>query len=446
MNEKKIIKEMIEQIPVPRQKVIDAIHSGTKRSPFYSKRKRGQIRLSIGLVAALTLFFASGFINPTIGRAFAQLPWIGHLYARNGDSLGEMMLEEGKTQALNLTETKNGINVTVNDAYYEGDILSFTGTVTGDIPNLNKENELSLEIAEQKIAVSEGTAFEEIKNGYKFQIHQRLSSEQIPDASTFLLEITTINGVKGPWTFSIPLKQSKGEKIDVDKTLDFGVDGLKYQLVSLNPSEKISTLDVQINQSKTDATIEGMKILDEEGNDLLFSKNSQLLDNGNQRLQLKELPKKNTKYTFEAVYEQNEYSKLISLEDKQTLLTSSFDPLSFQLLNSKVENGKAVITYQVKHAPKKSVFVHNLGYCLRISTKDYHAISDNNTDASDNASQTSSQVKVIDGEKGIYQNTFDLTEKEQLTNATLDELYFSVKFDEGITETQTVKASVIFYQ
>lgn len=53
---------------------------------------------------------------------------------------------------------------------------------------------------------------------------------------------------------------------------------------------------------------------------------------------------------------------------------------------------------------------------------------------------------MIDGEKGIYQNTFDLTEKEQLTNATLNELYFSVKFDEGITETQTVKASVIFYQ
>lgn len=450
---KETFKEMVESIPVPKEKVLTAIHTGTyqgqKNNQWGYKSRSWAILGTVAVMIALIL--GIGSFSPTVGKALSQLPWIGGFYEQYSDELTNSLFKEGDTQNLNLVEKKNSITVSLIDAYYEGDIVSIAGSVKGKIPNLNNENELSVELFSKKdgkiFANPDSHSFEATKDGYKFQLLFKVKGEQLADTIEFPLTIKYINGVSGNWYFNIPLKQSKLKSLPVDKPMDFGINDVKFQVENIQSAKKtaILNLDMSTNMYQENNQLQIMKITDRKGHNILKSPNVNIIDDDSISMELNQVPKKGETYTVEADYWQLEYSQLIPVIDTKTILKPSFDPFNIRLLDSKVADGKAVIKYQVQNNKPISEFEHNLGYALRVSRKDYHDLPVNNTAIFGENIQNRSEVTVVDKDAGIYQNIFDLTEKSELTDASIDELYFSVEFSPSIIKTKPLTTKIIFY-
>jgi len=82
----KDIKQSIDSIPVPFQKLDAAIGKGLKASQKQSSPKRKKVMtVLLSSVATIGLVIGSGFISPTMASVLAKVPILDSIFTSVGD-------------------------------------------------------------------------------------------------------------------------------------------------------------------------------------------------------------------------------------------------------------------------------------------------------------------------------------------------------------------------
>lgn len=135
MNGKEIsIKKAMEQIDVPEDR-LDAIIEQAFFETSAAKKKK-QRRWLAPAVAASVLFIGSSAAvltaSPVLANYMAQIPVIGNVFAIFSEEERGLLEYERFSEDVGLSQTSNGITISIEQAVYDGTKVTFTYRVESD--------------------------------------------------------------------------------------------------------------------------------------------------------------------------------------------------------------------------------------------------------------------------------------------------------------------------
>ena len=144
----KELNDAIEQIPVPKEKVFNAISKGINKDVDRGYGKKKKVLAGVATTAAiLGITVASGFFNPTMNKVLANAPLIGAIFQEFNDPTGVDLAYQNAVTELNQSITKNGVTVKLTSAYFDGSVVSITGFVDEEVENgRNEKGEVSFDV------------------------------------------------------------------------------------------------------------------------------------------------------------------------------------------------------------------------------------------------------------------------------------------------------------
>lgn len=161
---------------------------------------------------ALVLLTIGGIVNPTMNRALAQAPIVGQFFARfsDGDALSVVVQNNGRSERVHGQATVNGLTLTLESAYVEGQTVGIEGIATG-VP-AKKDDWFDVKLGTQAPASFETKSTEVRKlgkNRYYFALFGTLSVADSRRIVYLPLTIDRFAGYRGPWQFSFKLTPSR---------------------------------------------------------------------------------------------------------------------------------------------------------------------------------------------------------------------------------------------
>ncbi|MGP4106484.1 DUF4179 domain-containing protein [Virgibacillus sp. L01] len=215
----------INEINVEKSEIFDAIDKGIEkgRNEKTPKRKsKAKIFGTIASVAAST-FLASGLVFAPITNVLASVPLLGSIYENFSMQIGSQLSKSGLVTELHQDATSNNVDITITSAYYDGNVIGITFKAQGDRLSLDNvggdkgpETGYGFHLFggdEQEQWSSSMTGLEETEDGYVAAMEFESPDAKLPEDYNLPLTFTSIAGVKGNWTFNIPVQQIPSETI-----------------------------------------------------------------------------------------------------------------------------------------------------------------------------------------------------------------------------------------
>ena len=437
----KEINEAIEQIPVPKEKVFNAISKGINKdvNPRYGKKKK--VLAGVATTAAiLGITVASGFFNPTMNNVLANAPLIGVLFQEFNDPTGVDLAYKNAVTELNQAITKNGVTVKLTSAYFDGSAVSITGFVSEEVENgRNEKGEVSFDVNfEHNKGDNDpwlrSNDIKKVENGYNFQWKMEYPYKSFNENFTLPITIHNINGIKGEWNFNIPIQQEKNSSLALNHEKGYPDDEVKIRIKEILTAKASSSLVYETVEKYKGDDIIISKAVDDKGNVYRFGNQTDLEDSeqedGYHNTVRTEMTKLNSSATSLTFYPQLNIAvpKVEQLLDKKSFtLKSQRLNLGLQV-NDVTQNGeKLVVDYQLTGLPKNlshhklDIINHNLEYAFWLVDEKYISkIDPENPWPPKNHGIPFNKVKMIDKATAHYQSTFDLNGDEKIKNFKLE--------------------------
>ncbi|MEQ2526770.1 DUF4179 domain-containing protein [Bacillaceae bacterium CLA-AA-H227] len=433
----KEIKNAIDQIPVPKEKVFAAINTGIKMTGHSKKRR---VFISLGTAAALVMItVASGFVHPTMNKVLAKAPFIGELFKEFNDSIGLSLAKQDAVTELNQTVTKNGVTVKLNSAYFDGNVVSITGFVDEGVDNgRNEKGEVSFDVNFEHY---EGdydpwlvaNDIKKVENGYNFQWKMEYPYKTFQENFTLPITIHNINGIEGEWNFDIPIQQEKNRSLVINQEQEYTEDEVKIRINEILTAKASSSFVYEIVRKYKGDEIY-LDVVDNKGKKYRFGDQTYLeeskQDDGYHSTVRTEMTKLNSDVTSLTFYPQINFtdSRGEQLLDKRSFaLKSTRFNVGLQVNNVIQKGEQLVIDYQLTGLPKNlsekrlETVTYNLEYLFWLVDKDYLTeIDPENAWPPENHGIPFNKVKMIDKETAHFQSTFDLNGEEKIENFKLE--------------------------
>ncbi|NMH67880.1 DUF4179 domain-containing protein [Bacillus sp. RO3] len=457
MDNKEIL-DSIEKIPVPKEKVFDAISKGINRDMKKENRKRKNVLAGVITTAAiLGITFASGLVHPTVNNVLAKAPIIGGIFQKFNDQTGVDLSYQNAVTELNHSVTQNGVTVKMTSAYFDGSVVSITGFVDDGVENgSNEKGEVSFDVNfesnkgdDDPWLNGKSTDLNKVENGYYFQWKMNYPYISFKEEFTLPITIHHINGIKGPWEFDIPIQQEQNRTLALNVEKEYP-DDIKIQVKEILTAKASSSLVYETVQTyKHDDTIFS-KVVDDKGNVYRLG-NQTVLDESEQadgyhrtiRSEMTELNANAVSLTF--------YPHLsLAVPKAEQLL----DKKSFTLQGERINVGlqvndvtqkgeKLVLDYQFTGLPeilsrhKLDIMNHNLKYAFWLVDEKYRdKIDPENPFPPKNHGISLNSVKVIDEASLHYQSTFDLNGDEKIEKFTLENTILFFDFSSFVSSEE----------
>ncbi|MDQ0270632.1 DUF4179 domain-containing protein [Cytobacillus purgationiresistens] len=461
--DKKQMKNLIEQIDVPRDDVFNAIDRGIKRDrnikPFIKKK----IIISSSVSAALiSITLISGLFNPTMNRVLAGAPIIGGIFEQFGDQMGMQLAQQDSVTELNQTVTKEGVTVQLNQAYFDGNVVSILGHVSGELnKGKNEEGELSFDVNfeenkgdDDPWLSSMSTDVNSKAGGYDFQ--WKLVYPYTTIDEDFLLPITIhhINGIKGGWTFNTPISQMKNKTIALDHTESYPDERVQISLNEMKIAKASSTLSFQTVSDYKGDQIDFKKAVDEKGNILFnYANNTTLAQSKNEEGYTQSLRKSIDKIgedvqtiTFYPFMSITEPPVQQLLDASSFTLGSERSDLRIEVNNITEKDDQVIIDYQFNGKMSNhrlDLLLNNLKYSFALIDQDFVGEIDlDNPILPEKHSISSNEVTLIDKKTYQFQSVFQLNGEEQIDNFSLENTILQFDFSSFIEQRELAPFTV----
>ncbi|USK92873.1 DUF4179 domain-containing protein [Rossellomorea marisflavi] len=449
----KQVKSAVEQIPVPKEKVFSAISEGLNQARPKKKRK-----VATGLTAAVALVgitLGSGFVNPTMNSVLASAPLIGGIFQQFNDKTGMELAHQQAVTELDQSMTKNGVTVKLTSAYFDGVAVSITGFVDDGVEKgQNEPGEVSFDVnygdgqGDRDAWLSDrSSTVKKVKGGYDFQWKMNYPYETIDDNEILPVTIHSINGVKGEWTFDVPLQQEEITRTALDQSHESKQDGVSFHLKEILTGKASSSLVYETVQKYKDDDVRIKKARDEDGkvygfgNPTVLSESQE--EDGYHRTLRVEMTKPASAIDSLTFYPQVDVAdpKVEQLLD-QDRFTLESDRLGMKLkVNNVAEHGdQVVMDYQLLGLPadmsedRLELLENNLQYELLLVDQDYlDKIDPDNPVPPKHHSIRKNTVKMIDGETAHFQSTFELDGEEPFKDFTLENTVLQFDFSSFVS-------------
>ncbi|SEQ38175.1 protein of unknown function [Virgibacillus subterraneus] len=215
----------INEINVEKSEIFDAIDKGIEKGrneKTPNRMSKAKILGTIASVAAST-FLASGLVFAPITNVLASVPLIGSIYENFSMQIGSQLSKSGLVTQLNQNATSNNVDITITSAYYDGNIIGITFKAQGDRLSFDNvggdkgpETGYGFHLFggdEREQWSSSMTGLEETEDGYVAAMEFENPDANLPKDYNLPLTFTSIAGVKGNWTFNVPVQQIPSETI-----------------------------------------------------------------------------------------------------------------------------------------------------------------------------------------------------------------------------------------
>ncbi|TXC85767.1 DUF4179 domain-containing protein [Metabacillus litoralis] len=456
----KEIKDAIDQISVPKEKVFNAIDKGLQKSEQTRNTKKkilvssvavAALVSSVAVAALVGMTVASGFFNPTMNKVLAKAPLIGGIFQEFDDSIGIELANQDAVTNLNQSLTKNGVTVKLTSTYFDGNVVSITGFVDKSVEKGdNEKGEVSFDVNfehnkgdNDPWLNGKSTDIKEVEQGYTFQWKMDYPYKEImEDEFTLPITIHYINGIKGEWNFDIPIQQEKTRTISIMKEKEYPEDDVQIQIKEIDTAKASSSLIYETVQKYKNDDIYIQKAVDDQGKVYRFGNGTMIEEmvqeeryRSTVRSEMIKLNKNVSSLTFYPMLSVADPNVQQLLNEKTFTLNSERFNLGLQVNEITKKENELVIDYQFTGLSKKlsehelDLFENNLQYELLLVDKRYiDKINPENPVPPKNHSIRLNKVKTIDKKTAHFQSTFNLDGEEKIMDFTLENTILQFNF------------------
>ena len=459
----KEIKRELEKIEVPaelhervklgvakaKQEALEDARPTKTTRQLSNKRNKKIAGIAAASILAITL--SSGFIHPAMNQALASTPLLGGIYEKFGDKIGMHLAEQNLVTELDQAITQNGVTVKLTNVYFDGDVVSITGNVSGDLEKgHNEPGEVSFDVNFENNKGDndpwlngKSTSLQEAATGYDFQWKLNYPYKDMSEEFTLPISIHNINGIKGEWNFNVPITQQQGKALVINQSQAYDNDGVKITIKELKQANVTSTLTFETISTYEGDHIDLGKAVDENGTVLFKNANNTRLSSGKVNEGYQQVLRKSIDKIAEGTKAITFYPT-VSIADptvQQQLNTSSFTlesertDLAIKVNNVKQDGNKLILDYQFQGLVKDmsnhqfDVIRHNLSYAFTLVDKDFvDKIDPENPVPPEGHSISRNEVKVIDKNNHQFQAVFDLKGEERYKNFSLEDAVLKMDF------------------
>jgi hypothetical protein len=452
----KELKGAVEQIPVPKEKVLHAISKGINRNGNKGTGKKKKILAGAASAAAvLGITIASGFVHPAMNNVLANAPLIGGIFQDFNDQRGIDLANQNAVTELNQAITKNGVTVKLTSAYFDGSVVSITGFVDDRVENgRNEKGEVSFDVNfednkgdNDPWLNGKSTDIRKVDNGYNFQWKMEYPYESFKENFSLPITIHNINGIKGEWNFDIPIRQDQNSTVAIDQEQKYPDKGGGICIKEILTAKETSSLVYETSKKYKGDDMRISKAVDNKGNVYRFGNQTRLEDSEQEdgyhstvRTEMTKLKADITSLTF---YPQISIAapREEQLLDKKTFtLKSERIGLGLQVNDVMQQGDKLVVDYQLTGLPenlsdhKKEIINHNLEYAFWLVDKNYASkIDPDNPFPPKNHGITLNKVTMIDQATAHYRSTFDLNGEEKIQDFNLEDTVLQFEFSSFVS-------------
>ncbi|MGG0655843.1 DUF4179 domain-containing protein [Rummeliibacillus pycnus] len=455
----KEIKFVIDQIEVPKEEVLNAIDRGINQSnqmdiKRYSHKKKIMISSIVAAsIFGITLF--SGFINPNMNRVLAEAPFIGGIYEEFGDKMGLNLAKQNLITELDQSITKNGVTVKLNDAYFDGDVVSITGHVNGNLDDgKNEKGEVSFDVNFENNKGdndpwlnNKSTEIKKTVNGYDFQWKLAYPYKTIKEYFTLPISIHYINGIKGDWNFNIPITQHKNKTLTINHSESYQKERIQININEIKMAKASSTLEFETISNYKNDQIDIEKATDEKGNVIFYYSNNTRLSQSKEedgyhltlRKTIKKIDSDLQSITFYPFMSISDPPVQHLLNTPSFLLESERTDLGIRVNNITIEGNKLILDYQFQGLAgemsnhRQDLLLNNLSYAFKLIDKDYvDKIDPDNPVPPKNHSISTNKVKLLDKKTYHFQSVFKLDGVNKIENFSLKDTVLQFDFSNFI--------------
>lgn len=265
----KDIKQSIDSIPVPFQKLDAAIEKGVKAGQKQSTPKRKKVMpLLLSSVATISLVIGSGFISPTMASVLAKVPILDSIFKSVGDKGLQVAINDENAMSLNETLTSNGVSLTIQDVLYDGSRLAFSYVQ-------DKQEEiypLHIEVNGEVINFSENMTGEYLQNGNYSGLIQVRPTKPLPNEFDLSVAIHQIGKTKGNWQFETSVIKTNNNSINLTTGQTGKIEGISFEVKKFESTNSAVSLHIlyegTVEEIFNEHQLLQLHLLDQEGTPL----------------------------------------------------------------------------------------------------------------------------------------------------------------------------------
>lgn len=265
----------------PEEQVRTAIRAGLKKAegevaPYSLKKGRTMKKVVYAfcsVAAAFALLFGSSHYSPALASNLVQIPIIGSIFGDSDLISLQLAYENGLTNEIGETQTKNGISVTLKEIFYDQNNISLGLVIESEqeLDELYFKAGMDFTINGKFPRGSTGSYGEDVLSPTKRTAIQEINiTEEMPDEFELGL---LLHGEEGErWYFSTPVKKLSNIHETVVNHLQT-VDGVELKVTELSISQTGMSLSYDSSEKKTDfdrsrgGYIE-FEVIDQHGNEI----------------------------------------------------------------------------------------------------------------------------------------------------------------------------------
>ncbi|WP_148359514.1 DUF4179 domain-containing protein [Peribacillus simplex] len=232
------IKEAIEKIEVPIDKLDKTIDVAIKRAKTKHKKPKRKLYPFIGVASLATcVLICSAFVSPAMAKVLSSIPVLNSVFEFVGDRGLEIASQKGLSEKIEKTVTDNNISLTMKDIFFDGTRLSIS--YIQEFPNKWEDlGELELKVNGKEINFGDGRTGEFLSDNQYAGVINIEPTVELPDSFDLSIGLNEIGKVKGNWNFEFPVTKSNEEvkTIQSNKTMVYKDTTLTLKTVKIGPA------------------------------------------------------------------------------------------------------------------------------------------------------------------------------------------------------------------
>ncbi|WP_438348470.1 DUF4179 domain-containing protein [Paenibacillus sp. FA6] len=219
------IEGMIRETGTPEYSLSTQIMNRIGENTMNKTTKRGnmlkKVLIASTTAAALGLgIISTGFFSPVMADTLGQVPLIGSIFQNNVDNGLKSAAENGLITKLGISDTHEGVTLTISEAYYDGSRLSIAlereGVTTTEDRLIGpwENREKGLLVTEEFIILVNGERVN------LTSVMPFINSDHTVQKNAALVDVTTDDGEQLPDQFDLTIQ---AKLAGIDNTFEFQV-------------------------------------------------------------------------------------------------------------------------------------------------------------------------------------------------------------------------------
>ena len=252
------IKDAIEKIEVPIDKLDKTIDAAIKRGKTKHKKPKRKLYPFIGIATLATfVLIGSAFVSPAMAKVLSSIPVLSSVFEFVGDKGLEIASQKGLSEKIEKTSTDKNISLTMMDTFFDGTRLSIS--YIQEFPgNWGDLGELELKVNGKEINYSDSRTGEFLSDNQYAGVINIEPTEELPDSFDLSIRLNNIGEIKGNWNFEIPVTKSKEEVKTIHPNQTMAYKGTKMTVKTV----KIGPAGIKLSVDLTSSVGEDPQMID----------------------------------------------------------------------------------------------------------------------------------------------------------------------------------------